>query len=102
MEVYRQRLRPRSPGSMFTAEVADLVCAGDVDTLKRWKKRGKLRLAPPGRHGQGRANQCQWDRQAVVEALALAIVYEMDRVYPPLQPLRIVDSSSVHGDTGAR
>ena len=38
-------------------------------TLRKWKKRGDLKLAPRGRSGQGRGNECLWTPEACLEAM---------------------------------
>lgn len=54
--------------ALLEHEVAKL-CGVHWVTLKRWKARGTLRLAPKGRPGDGRGNELWWSKEAVQEAV---------------------------------
>jgi transposase-like protein len=52
-----------------TSEVArDLGMSAQL--LRNWKRRGHLKLAPPGVPGQGRSVECVWSEEAFQEAKA--------------------------------
>lgn len=56
-----------SARELSTREVAEKIGVA-VDVLRKWKYRGKLKLAPQGVSGQGRGVECYWSAEAVAEA----------------------------------
>lgn len=54
-----------------TSEVA-LRAGVSVVTIRKWKMRGDLKLAPRSRAGAGRGNEARWTPEAVAEVIARA------------------------------
>lgn len=50
-----------------TSEVAKEIGI-QPELLRKWKKRGLLKLAPQGVSGQGRSVECMWSEEAFSEA----------------------------------
>jgi transposase len=54
-----------------TSEVAKLAGV-TAATIRKWKKRGDLKLAPHSYAGAGRGNEAMWSSEAVEEVLKRA------------------------------
>ncbi|WP_370191833.1 MerR family transcriptional regulator [Bradyrhizobium elkanii] len=65
-----------------TSEVAALLGI-KAENLRKWKRRGLLKLAPQGVSGQGRSVECMWSAEAVQEARELLSDPQRDRFRRP-------------------